>query len=297
MSGLPTASKLGGSNYNHYRFHETTSASNLVGSSQEDDGARLRCHSCNVVRELFWDKATKMFQLRVPGSNAEDSNKNLHDLCHGSTSSNTVCEYSSGTCFIEERRVWGYVTQVRAGCKQAQACYMQKYQNFLVKAGRQCWPGTETGMLDKIAKRPYDLMSDQWVHKIVQGGFTNHGATGASFAGGGAAASPFDVTFTDTNGLENHGFYVTGGARSNGIGSNSNLFKMSDPVNLSYQNGLVPTSKCYQCCNTDHNCNHKWQPLTEADWEAAFVFGYKAGSGAFSVAHNVANIPTATTGR
>lgn len=54
---------------------------------------------------------------------------------------------------------------------------MQKYQNFLVKAGRQCWPGTETGMLDKIAKRPYDLMSDQWVHKIVQGGFTNHGAT------------------------------------------------------------------------------------------------------------------------
>ena len=61
------SSKLGGSNYNHYRFHETTSASNLVGTSQEDDGARLRCHTCNVVRELFWDKATKMFQLRVPG--------------------------------------------------------------------------------------------------------------------------------------------------------------------------------------------------------------------------------------
>ena len=23
------------------------------------------------------------------------------------------CEYSSGVCFVEERRVWGYVTQVR----------------------------------------------------------------------------------------------------------------------------------------------------------------------------------------
>ena len=59
----------------------------------------------------------------------------------------------------------------------------------------------------------------------------------ASFGGGGASANPFDVTFTDTNGLENHGFYVTGGARSNGIGANSNLFKMSGPVLNSYQNG------------------------------------------------------------
>merc|ERR1712176_223205 len=63
MSAL--TNKLGGSNYNHYRFHETTSASNLVGSNQEDDGARLRCPPCNVVRELFWDKATKMFTIFV----------------------------------------------------------------------------------------------------------------------------------------------------------------------------------------------------------------------------------------
>jgi len=92
------------------------------------------------------------------------------------------CPYSNGNCFIEERRTWGYLTEIQAGCSQAQACYMQKYQNFLVKAGRQCWPGDETGMLSQIANRPFDVKADQWVNSIVNGGLnTGSGVAGASF--------------------------------------------------------------------------------------------------------------------
>jgi hypothetical protein len=41
---------------------------------------------------------------------------------------------------------------------------------------------------------------------------------------------------------------------------------------IEYQNGMKETSKCYQCCNVDHNCNFNWQPKTEADWNYAFVW-------------------------
>ena len=90
------------------------------------------------------------------------------------------------------------IPKVRAGCKQAQACYMQKYQNFLVKAGRQCWPSN--GATSQIAKRPYDLMADQWIWNIVQGGVKNQNAAGAAFADSAGAGVPFDETFTDSNG-------------------------------------------------------------------------------------------------
>lgn len=41
------------------------------------------------------------------------------------TETEIACEFSSGVCFVEERRTWGYITYVKKGCKQAQACYMQ----------------------------------------------------------------------------------------------------------------------------------------------------------------------------
>jgi hypothetical protein len=48
---------------------------------------------------------------------------------------------------------------------------MEKYQNFLVQAGRQCWPGDESTTSHTISKRPNDLMADQWITNIVQGNF------------------------------------------------------------------------------------------------------------------------------
>jgi hypothetical protein len=65
---------------------------------------------------MFWDGA--IFILLDPTSRG--------DLAHGSdvwaechhTLNQKSCEYSSGVCFLEERRTWGYVTQVKAGCKQ-----------------------------------------------------------------------------------------------------------------------------------------------------------------------------------
>jgi len=261
--------------YTNYRWHEG-STKNTNSNGVHDDSARLRCHTCNVNRELYWDRDSKQFQIRAPGSSTHITDDNLWKECHNGGPTSTVCPYSAGTCFVEERRVWGYVLQVRAGCKQAQACYMQKYQNFLVKAGRQCWPSN--GATSQIAKRPYDLMADQWIWNIVQGGVKNQNAAGAAFADSAGAGNPFDETFTDSNGLLTHGFYVTGGSRgTESVGSNSNLVKMSDKVSNSYKNGQVPTSKCYQCCNTDHNCNHNWQPQSETDWEEANIFGYRAG--------------------
>lgn len=103
-----------------------------------------------------------------------------HDISHNTnvdlwkqcfdTLKQKSCEYSSGVCFVEERRVWGYVTQVQAGCQQAQACYMQKYQNFVVEAGRQCWPGDAFGEQHKLATRPDDIRADQWMYNIIKGG-------------------------------------------------------------------------------------------------------------------------------
>ena len=56
----------------------------------------------------------------VAGDLIADGNDNAHnngvDLwkqCFD-TLQQRSCEYSSGVCFVEERRVWGYVTQVRS---------------------------------------------------------------------------------------------------------------------------------------------------------------------------------------
>merc|ERR1712193_542553 len=164
---------------------------------------------------MAWDKDAGTFKLIDPTdpSKADKTGENLFAAC--SASLNQVsCEYSAGTCFIEERRTWGYITQVRAGCKQAQACYMQKYQNFLVKAGRQCWPGDETDMIDRIARRPHDIKADNWISNIVNGGITNKGNGGvgtSSFAAGGAFnGNPFDNTYTDEGQTSNGITYQNG---------------------------------------------------------------------------------------
>ena len=266
-NGVTTIS--GGPNlaiYAGHRWFEGIDTGLNAGDGEVNDPAKLKCHTCDIQREMWWDSSAGIFRLVDPtqAGRTDKNNENLWAECHQNLNQKS-CEYSSGTCFVEERRTWGYITQVRAGCKQAQACYMQKYQNFLVKAGRQCWPGDHTGMADKIARRPYDVMADQWVSNIVRGGITTGGGTGSSFGEGGHfAGSPFDDTFTDAAGLGLDGFYVSDALTS------SNEFHVAN----SYQNGMKESSKCYQCCNTEHNCNFNWQPLTEADWEHAYVWRY-----------------------
>merc|ERR1711970_1069297 len=176
--------------------------------------------------------------------------------------------------FVEERRTWGYVTQVRAGCKQAQACYMQKYQNFLVQAGRQCWPGDHSQTNHLIASRPYDVMADNWISNIVAGGIDDTTNSADSFGFGGQfGGNPFDRTFTKmpAGGMNPHGFFKTGGGQAN---TNLQFFNRNSPVGNSYQNGMTPTSKCYQCCNTEHNCNFNWQPQDGEDWTHAYIWRY-----------------------
>jgi len=291
--------------YSFHRWHEDQNngaTANLPTNpgGEVNDPVKLRCHECHVRREMRWQKAdditgkTGRFMLIDPDSNNvnEDGEReytdltgeNLWAICHAKLHQRS-CEYSAGTCFVLERRTWGYVTEVSAGCKQAQACYMQKYQNFLVKAGRQCWPGDEAGMIDRIARRPHDIKSDNWISNIVYGGITHKGETpkvgASSFAAGGEFnGNPFDNTFTDEgqtgyqNGMDADGFYVTGGTNVGETLSNTQFFNQHDHVTNSYQNGMMPTSKCYQCCNTEHNCNFEWQPKDEEDWNHAYVFGY-----------------------
>ena len=106
-------------------------------------------------------------------------------------------------------------------------------------------------MIDKVARRPYDIMADQWISTIVRGGIQTGGAAGSSFgAGGKFDGNPFDDTFTDSDGLLTDGFYVS---------PSTDATRPQDfHVLGSYQNGMKETSKCYQCCNTEHNCNFNW---------------------------------------
>jgi len=128
-------------------------------TNQVNDPAKLKCHQCIESAHLEWDDKYHTFKLvsahsidgthyiarddletttfGVPDSAATALNDpgNLASHTNGvdlwkqcfDTIKQKSCEYSSGVCFVEERRVWGYVTQVQAGCQQAQACYMQKY--------------------------------------------------------------------------------------------------------------------------------------------------------------------------
>jgi hypothetical protein len=255
-----------------YRWFEGIDSSLNGGPSEVDDPAKLKCHFCDEQRELAWNSATYVFELRIPGYTAEKNTEDIWNICMSALSQRS-CEYSSGVCFVEERRTWGYITQVRAGCKQAQACYMQKYQNFLVQAGRQCWPGSNSGMSHKVNRNPYDVERDQWVHDIVKGGIdagTNNAAGVESSFGfeGAFAGAKFDDSFVDNAGLNVDG--TAGLYYEPSSFYNENFEIMHHPIE--YQNGMKETSKCYQCCNVDHNCNYNWQPKTEADWNYAFVW-------------------------
>ena len=269
-----------------YRWFEGINTALNLGTSEVNDPAKLKCHTCDIQREMRW--VGTQFTLFDPtdATNVVKNDENLWSICHAALTQRS-CEYSAGTCFVEERRTWGYITQVRAGCKQAQACYMQKYQNFLVKAGRQCWPGDSAGMIDQIASRPYDVMADNWITNIISGGLTDGvAAQGSSFGGGTGTApafggAPFDNTYTDmpSGGMNPHGFFKTGGATT----GNAQFFNKHDHVSTGYFNGMMPTSKCYQCCNTEHNCNFQWQPHTEEDWEHAYVWKHTAAGGVNAV--------------
>jgi len=266
-----------------YRWFDGIDATLNEATSEVNDPAKLKCHTCDVRRELFWNG--EKFCLVDPANhdpaNPVDKNaENLWSVCHNQLKQRS-CEYSAGTCFVEERRTWGYVTQIRAGCKQAQACYMQKYQNFLVQAGRQCWPGDGSDSHHAIAKRPYDLMADNWISNIVAGGLGTR-AAGSSFSTGTGdfGGDPFDNTFTDmpNGGMQPHGFFATGGKQ---LPANEQFYKRNSPVTSTtgfYHNGMMPTSKCYQCCNTEHNCNYNWMPHDEEDWEHAYVWRYNPSS-------------------
>jgi hypothetical protein len=150
---------------------------------------------------------------------------------------------------------------------------MQKYQNFLVKAGRQCWPGDNTGMTDKIGRRPYDVALYEWPSTNL-GWITN-------IIYGGAAATGTGTSFTSNDAQT--GLFVDA--------DYSDFLGIRTPVD--YKNGLKESSLCTQCCNSEHNCNFDWQPRTEgkfancvkpfyfvfqADWERSFAWNYDATS-------------------
>jgi len=224
------------------------SANNNSGN-EKSDSAKLKCHHCEVQYMLKWDPTDRIFrQYKADGSQPGGSGGAWQD-CDASTDSR-FCEYSSGVCFVEERRTFGYITLVRKGCKQAKACYMNKYQNFLVQAGRQCWPGDGRTTSHKVARRPYDVNSDEWIYNLLKGGDTaSTSANGESFK---------DVTFgtdLERTPTDSNGFYVAPG---------TNLY--DDKLAMTYQNGMHFTSKCYQCCNTGNDCNATWKPETEFDW-------------------------------
>ena len=146
-----------------------------ISTSEPNDDAKMRCFHCEIQYGLHWNPVDKHFYTRDVRQTANAATGTdavgygAWGDCEREGESRT-CEYSSGVCFVEERRTFGYITLVRKGCKQAQACYMQKYQNFLVQAGRQCWPADGSDSSMKVAARPNDVMADQWIYNLVSGG-------------------------------------------------------------------------------------------------------------------------------
>jgi len=236
------------------------SASNGA-SGYGSDTARLSCFHCEVQYALKWDATAREFRQYRQGAAAAATSSELAWGQCTSSGSTGLCEYSSGVCFVEERRTFGYITLVRKGCKQAKACYMNKYQNFLVQAGRQCWPGDHTNMVAKVARRPYDVKADEWIYNLIKGGSTS---------GTSADTESFkdnDFSTVDTAGSTSTGFYIE---RSTGTVQ----YAHQEPI--AYRNGFVFTSWCYQCCNTGLNCNQSWQPETERDWAQNWLAGGSA---------------------
>lgn len=226
-----------------------------TGTSVANDPARLKCFKCEVQYGLQWDQTNRHFV--ITGA----SGANIWADCESSGTDNFQCEYSSGVCFVEERRLFGYTTLVRKGCKQAQACYKNKAQNFLVQAGRQCWPGDTRGSAARVPSRPNDIMADEWIYQLVKGGSLDAGFGQNTGNVANDLASGFDSTFTDGVGLAG-GFYRTSG----------NAFSDNIQSRGYAANGQVLQSWCYQCCNSGTNCNKAWRPETEKDWASNWLW-------------------------
>merc|ERR1719197_1442172 len=175
--GTPAQAYAAGNVQQQQRWFDGIANGARSGESVATDAARLRCWHCDVQYMLKWNPVDKTF-FTMPKNGVEAKTTTgtgtgaWGDCDHSSHGSQQVCEYSSGVCFVEERRTFGYITLVRKGCKQAHACYAQKFQNFHVQAGRQCWPGDGTGNSMKVASRPHDVMADQWIYNLVSGGNT-----------------------------------------------------------------------------------------------------------------------------
>jgi len=68
---------------------------------------------------------------------------------------------------------------------------------------------------------------------------------------------------------------AAGFATTNG---RQNLYqaRFLDPqLPLAYANGMMFTSKCYQCCNSGFNCNANWHPSNEYDWSFNDIRGHR----------------------
>jgi len=251
------------------------STANTDGS-QDADTSRMSCMKCEVQYALKWDPSSRSFQQYRQGSSSIAASNQLAWTQCNDDGSNGLCEYSSGVCFVEERRTFGYITLVRKGCKQAKACYMNKYQNFLVQAGRQCWPGDGANVGMAVARRPNDIKADEWIYNLIRGADTSFASASSASAESFkdvTFASDFDSTFTDVSpgGALNDsgrtkGFYIN----PNDLSANGFTTHQSG---MAYKNGMVFTSWCYQCCNSGNNCNENWKPETERDWAQNWIVG------------------------
>jgi len=255
--GPPVLAPVTGSNLwdKSFELGQTGDASDarVFSGDSKADAAKLSCHVCKVDFQLLWDGSTFIVADKGDPATTYGSNALAIAACSGTS---TPCPYSSGTCFVEERKQFGHVISFERGCKQAKACYMQKYQNFLVKAGRQCWPESNADMLDQIARRPYDIMADEQYN-------TKH-------------VNAFDTTYTDfdpkTDPTADEGGLVTGLYvdpdyildDASALVYNS-LHKVHG-VAGTYANGMKETSRCTQCCSNDDDCNAGWSPTTELGW-------------------------------
>jgi len=216
----------------------------------KQDAARLKCKQCKVDFQIHWNGTEFLITAKGDATTIFADNAAAIATC---SDADMYCPYSSGTCFVEERKQFGHVISFERGCKQAKACYMQKYQNFLVKAGRQCWPTDNTDMDDKIARRPYDIMADEQY-------YTKHVNTNDTTFTDFTDASP------DTGGLVT-GLYVDPDYVLDGSSAlDYNSLHIVHGHVGAYQNGLKETSRCTQCCSTGDNCNAGWSPTTETGW-------------------------------
>ncbi|CAG5103206.1 Oidioi.mRNA.OKI2018_I69.chr1.g665.t1.cds [Oikopleura dioica] len=234
--------------------------------SDINDEARLQCKVCKIDFQVMWDTDNDKFVLKQKnGSDFYTDEAAAITACDADQDGDgdaptTFCPYSSGVCFVEERRQFGFLVSFERGCKQAKACYMQKYQNFLVKAGRQCWPVDATNTAEKIARRPYDIKADEWYYNANGNHADSHDKTFTDFTDG----SP------DSGGLVS-GLYVDPDYVLDGSSNlNYNSLHIIHGHSGAYKNGMKETSRCTQCCSNADNCNASWRPQTETDWAADY---------------------------